>query len=282
MNHSSETANQVVAEHALLIQAAVLSVLSGNISPQLEGYLQLAESNGWDNLVPAIKAIVAGERQLHALANLDEEDAIIVENILYTITYPAEIAGHLLTQSIGVLRGGDLAQSETLAKAVCELQPDNATAFAQLGFVSAMQGRLDAAEVAYTRSLALNPAQPTVCLNLGVILQDLNRPEEAIKILEDAVRMQPDHLDAVAHLAYLYEKTDSLEKSQTLVQQGLLTNSGHAALRFIEGKLYRRNGDIEGAIDSLEIALNANLPKVLVDEATALLNQLKGSVNGKG
>lgn len=274
MSYSSAQAAQIVKEHSELIQAAVLSAVNCAISADLGGYLALAKSNGWDNLVAAIQAIVGGQRDIGVLGPLDAEDALIVTNILNIIANPADFANHLLSQSVQFLQRGYLPHAETKARDVCRLQPDNPSAQAQLGFVLTRQGRLEEAESAYKKALSLDPSQPMVSLNLGVILQDLKRFDEAIRVFEDVIRMQPDQIDAMAHLAYLYERAFALEKAHEQVRRGLQINPGHAALRFIEGKLHQRDGDIERAIDSFESALKSNLPEVLVCEAHSRLGYL--------
>lgn len=274
MSYSAQQTAQILREHAELMQSAVLSAIERKVSPELGGYLALAKSNGWDNLVAAIGTIIGGERNPAALGELDAEDSLIVSTILNTLANPAEFSNHLLSQSIQFLRQGYLQPAEVKARDACLLAPDNANAFAQLGFVTAALGRSEEAEAAYRRSLSLNPSQPAVRLNLGVVLQDLKRFDEAMQVFEEAVRMQPDQIEAMAHLAYLYERAFSLEKAREQVARGLEINPQHAALRFIEGKLRQRDGDVQGAIASFENALKAGLPDVLVSEAHSRLGYL--------
>ena len=57
--------------------------------PQLEEALEVSASNGWTNLVTAIRHILNGRRDQSLLAGLDDEDAIIIEAILRGIQNPA-------------------------------------------------------------------------------------------------------------------------------------------------------------------------------------------------
>lgn len=77
---------QIVQSHAALIVLVVQVAQNATLRPQLDAVLDATEKNGWDSLVKAIRAILAGERSsLTLLANLDEEDSAIIQAILMGI-----------------------------------------------------------------------------------------------------------------------------------------------------------------------------------------------------
>jgi len=61
-------------------------------------------------------------------------------------------------------------------------------------------GRLDEAERLYRAALVLSPRQPAVHNNLGIILSDQRRYEEAVAHLEAAVALDPDYAIAFNNL----------------------------------------------------------------------------------
>jgi hypothetical protein len=81
----------VIQENAELIHRVVMAVAADKYIPDLEKILAQAESNGWTELVRAIRKILGGERDLLQLAGLDEEDGIIVSSILRGIDDPSTL-----------------------------------------------------------------------------------------------------------------------------------------------------------------------------------------------
>lgn len=265
---------RILREHGELIRTSVLCAAKGEITQELANYLVLAESNGWEDLVAAIRAIVGGTRDRASLSGLDEEDTIVVSAILDALDEPGEIARHLLAECVQLLQSGYPALAEAKAGDAVILAPGDPQTHAHLGLALHAQRKLDEAEKAYARSLSLNPEQALVRLNFGVVLQDLKRFDEAMRMFEETLRIQPGQIDAMAHLAYLYERAFRLADAHALVQRGLAINPRHSALLFIEGKLYQREGAIQEAIAAFESALQSELPPVLVGEAHSRLGYL--------
>jgi hypothetical protein len=58
---------------------------------EYEALLQAAQQNGWHKLVQAVRNIVAGQRDLNALQELDEEDQVIAEAIMRGLQNPATL-----------------------------------------------------------------------------------------------------------------------------------------------------------------------------------------------
>ncbi len=66
-------------------------------------------------------------------------------------------------------------------------------AYARLGNTLAMTGDLEAASEAFRQALALNPSELSYYYNLADALQYQNRPDEAIKVLEDGIKFMSDN-----------------------------------------------------------------------------------------
>ena len=83
---------QIVQTHAALIVLIAQAAQNVELRPQLNSVLEATEKNGWVDLVKAIRAIIAGERSpTKLLANLDEEDATIIEATLRGIQNPTTL-----------------------------------------------------------------------------------------------------------------------------------------------------------------------------------------------
>ncbi|MFQ5937585.1 MAG: tetratricopeptide repeat protein, partial [Acidiferrobacterales bacterium] len=67
-------------------------------------------------------------------------------------------------------------------------------------------GRVHDAESHYRQAAAVTPDNATAQFNLGVALEDLGQPDEAIRAYQQAVSLDPEFADAHYNLAHLYER----------------------------------------------------------------------------
>lgn len=67
------------------------------------------------------------------------------------------------------------------------------------GLADLQAGRLPAAESAFRASLELLPGRPSTLINLGATLLALDRPAEALPLLDQALVQQPDDTEALGH-----------------------------------------------------------------------------------
>ena len=82
---------QIITMHAAFINQVVQFSQNEADRPQYEQLLKSAGENGWDNLVHAIRMIVAGQREMSAIKGLDEEDRVIAEAIMRGLQNPATL-----------------------------------------------------------------------------------------------------------------------------------------------------------------------------------------------
>ena len=89
------------------------------------------------------------------------------------------------------------------------LDPRHASARVNLGRLLQEAGRLEEAIVQYREALDLQPRHPTAAFNLGTALEDLGRRAEAITAYRRALDADAEFADAHFNLARLYEQTGS-------------------------------------------------------------------------
>jgi len=65
----------------------------------------------------------------------------------------------------------------------------------------------------YQKAAALDPSYPTPLNDIGVLLEDQGRLEEAEHSYEQALTLNPNYLEAHANLAMLYERLGQKEKA---------------------------------------------------------------------
>ncbi|VAW73896.1 hypothetical protein MNBD_GAMMA14-816 [hydrothermal vent metagenome] len=83
-----EKDQQIIEAHTGLIHRVVIGCQNRDMVPDLDEILKQAEQNGWQQLVVAIRKILAGSRDMATLNSLDEEDAVIVGSILRGLQNP--------------------------------------------------------------------------------------------------------------------------------------------------------------------------------------------------
>lgn len=132
MPHLPEKAEQIVQAHAGLIHRVVIACQNRAMVPDLEDILKQAADNGWTDLVAAIRRILAGQREVGAFRQLDEEDFTIVESILRGIQNPATLpdlsqqfdanmAAPGLASLIHAARGGSLEALQLIANMATQM-----------------------------------------------------------------------------------------------------------------------------------------------------------------
>jgi predicted Zn-dependent protease len=102
-------------------------------------------------------------------------------------------------------------QSEiaALRKAI-EANPNDARALGRLGDLYYDAGMFDKAKDYYTQSLALDPKNPNVSTDLGVCLQRLGKPDDALKQFRHSLEVDPRHWQSWLNVGIvsLFDKND--------------------------------------------------------------------------
>jgi hypothetical protein len=91
MNISSDREKEIIEENADLVHLAIMAIFDDQHLPMLKNNLVLAESNGWGDLVKAIRSILKGARNKDDFTGLDAEDSVIVFAILQGIKNPSTL-----------------------------------------------------------------------------------------------------------------------------------------------------------------------------------------------
>lgn len=88
---------------------------------------------------------------------------------------------------------GDRAQElDRLTKETAQ-NPENVTAWTQLGNLYFDTDIPEKAIWAYRKSLEIDPGNPNVWTDLGVMYRRSDQPQEAIKAFDEAIRLDPKH-----------------------------------------------------------------------------------------
>lgn len=86
-----DKAAQITHIHAGLIHQVVRASQNRDLLGKLEPILKKSADNGWQQLVAAIRKILAGQRDTALWQALDDEDQVIIKAILAGIRNPASL-----------------------------------------------------------------------------------------------------------------------------------------------------------------------------------------------
>jgi len=132
-----------------------------------------------------------------------------------------------------------------------KLSPENVKAEDNLGLSYAGLGQFDDAMAAYRKAIAWQ-AQLLIknlgpYVDMGSLLVDQNRDEEAIQFLVQATQIAPQDSKVHQELGRAYEHQNQLAKAQAELEKAAALTPDDAALHFVLGKVYRRQGMIDKA-----------------------------------
>jgi tetratricopeptide (TPR) repeat protein len=97
-------------------------------------------------------------------------------------------------------------QAEAEFKAAVKTNPYDALSWRQLGGIMTAKGDFKAAEEDYKKVLALHPNDAEAKTGLAIVLISTNRTEEAMSLLESALKDDPTNMTAHFRLSGLYRR----------------------------------------------------------------------------
>lgn len=138
-------------------------------------------------------------------------------------------------------------------------------------------GRLPEAEARYQQVLQIDPDMPGpdlagVHYNLGNVLQEQGRPEEAVASYRRALEIQPHSVEISGNLAGALNDLGRLDEAAAVYRGALAIRPGDALLHFNLGNVLSELGDVNEALVSYRkaVALNPDFEAAHADLAAAL------------
>ncbi|MFA5252282.1 MAG: fused MFS/spermidine synthase [Phycisphaerae bacterium] len=165
----------------------------------------------WSGQGNAQEAIIAFQNALNCHAQSSDKQNITgsiylnLGTILYALGRTQEARGNL-TKAVEQLR---IEAAEN---------PNSHSVYARLGSALAMTGDFKAASEAFRQALALNPSELSYYYNLASVLQNQNRLDEAINVLEEGVKFMSDN-GQMGAVIELKKRRDTLEYQKSQQQQ---------------------------------------------------------------
>jgi Flp pilus assembly protein TadD len=124
-----------------------------------------------------------------------------------------------------------LADMERLLRRVIELKPDHQHAYNALGYSLAERNvRLPEARTLIRKALELSPGEPSITDSLGWVEYRLGNRDEAVRLLREAYRGQPD-AEIAAHLGEVLWVTGQTDEARKVWREGRQRDAANDVLR---------------------------------------------------
>jgi tetratricopeptide (TPR) repeat protein len=151
--------------------------------------------------------------------------------------YPDDVE-LIYEQSMMFEKLNKLADMERLLRRVIALKPDYQHAYNALGFSLAERNvRLPEARTLIKKALELSPGEPSITDSLGWVEYRLGNRDEAIRLLRDAYRGQPD-AEIAAHLGEVLWVDGQTDEARRVLREARQRDAGNEVLRETLARLH--------------------------------------------
>jgi tetratricopeptide (TPR) repeat protein len=148
-----------------------------------------------------------------------------------------------------------MAEAAAAYRRVLALRPDIAEVHNNLGVILKNQGRLDQAVAEYQQALALKPDFVEAYNNLGNVLREQGKLDQAAARYQQAIALKPDYAEAHNNLGIILWQQDKLDQAVAHYQQALALKPDLAEAHNNLGNALRRQGKFDQALAGFEQAI---------------------------
>lgn len=138
----------------------------------------------------------------------------------------------LLGMGLFARRVAQLETAASLIRQAIEVDPGNGSYWSNLGNVLQQMDRWDEAVEAHRTAVRLNPTHFAIRQNLGSALNLVDRPYEALPHLREALRLKPDSPDSAASYATTLYRIGEYGAAMRFFRQALAGNPRLAGAQF--------------------------------------------------
>jgi tetratricopeptide (TPR) repeat protein len=132
---------------------------------------------------------------------------------------------------------GETTSSVQILSGLLSKDPANLQAQVNLGLVLAQASRYDEAEAALRKALALSPDDPSVLTSLAMVLARLDRKDEAIETMRKAAALDPSSPDAHLNLGIALADEVRLDAALAEFSEAVRLAPGMASAHYNKGRL---------------------------------------------
>ncbi len=163
--------------------------------------------------------------------------------------------------TLGVLtwrQSGVYADAETLYRTTIRKNPDCWMAHNNIGLLLTETGRTDEAMTHFLKALEINPVYARAHNNLGNLLMQINRTDEAMTHFLRALEINPDYAETHTNLGTLLVKTGRTDEAIVHFRKALEINPDDVKAHNNLGNLLLQTGRTDEAVVHFRKALEIN------------------------
>lgn len=243
LGQSEEAMAQLAKVPARATQFVAAQSLIGRLLRDRGHYREAVETLG-----KAIASVAAGEAassasdaledllaQVHERAGDRDQAVKVLQRALARRPQSQELA---LALGAAYQRAGDWERAVEVVRGILKRDADNVQALNFVGYALAQEGqRLDDARRMLERALALQPMSGDVADSLGWLYVKLNRLDEAERLLVRADRLTPEDAEILQHLGDLYVRKSDRVRAVDAYRRALKYKPDERARHAIEEQL---------------------------------------------
>ncbi len=185
---------------------------------------------------------------------------------------PSTALDQTLMQSFAFHKAGELVKAEALYKAILQAEPEHFDALHMLGVVHLQTGRKEEALRLIDLAVTINPQAPIAFNNRGNALQSLDRYQDALASYDKALALKSDYDEALKNRADVLKALGRYDEALVFYGKALDINSRFAEAYNNRGILLQALGRFADALESFDraVALKPGNAEALNNRGDAL------------
>ena len=171
-------------------------------------------------------------------------------------------------------RGKEAVEAAQQAMAIAGTEDRKQIAKLSLATAQQNSGDFKGAETTLRGILAESPNNPIAQNNLGYFLAERNEKlDEALKLIQDALKSEPDNPSYLDSLAWVYFKQGKLDLAEENLKKALKFDTSSATIHEHLGDVYQKQGKTELAKASWQKALTLSSDAEQINSIKAKMNK---------
>jgi Tfp pilus assembly protein PilF len=158
---------------------------------------------------------------------------------------PAETPDQALARAQAAAQARRFGEAAGICNDVLTMSPDNASALALLGMVAAHTNDPERGITLLERAVAARPGVASWYANLSALYRIVYRMQDALKVGQEAIRLDPQNADHLVNLSLVFTDVDDREHATACLLRALGLKPDHADGHLALGQNLLALGDFE-------------------------------------
>ena len=167
----------------------------------------------------------------------------------------------------------DLTSARKNFRKAATINPRHYNAFFGLGMISLREENYEMAEMNFKRAFAINSSSCVICSRLAKVKHSLNRPSEALLLLEKARKLDPKNPVPLYHRATIMFDLNRPQEALEILEELVRIAPREALVHFLMGKVFQKLGKKYEAKLKYSWALSIDPNNREIRDAQNTLNQ---------